>query len=348
MTKQLKQAITPTHVLGSTGTSDAANLGYRSLANFKADIGLSPLVTSEDATINSLRVGIGAGSLATNAVLGRLAMSSNTTGGSNAAVGDDALRLNTTGGGNVAVGANSMESNTIGIFNVAVGGASLDANISGDGNTAVGLASLGSAQTADNNTALGFQSLTASTSGENGTAIGSGALLSNTSGSNNVAVGKDALKDTTTGSGNIGIGFTTSAGTYAPSFNPTTETNRLVAGHTSITNAYVKVSWTIVSDARDKTEIGGVPHGLDFVNQLNPVSYQFKAGSRDSIGDGINRYGFLAQDILQLEGDAPVIIDNEDAENLRYRGESMVPILVNAIKELSAEIEKLKGGLNGN
>jgi hypothetical protein len=25
-----------------------------------------------------------------------------------------------------------------------------------------------------------------------------------------------------------------------------------------------------------------------------------------------------------------------------------VPILVNAIKELSAEIEKLKGGLNGN
>ena len=57
---------------------------------------------------------------------------------------------------------------------------------------------------------------------------------------------------------------------------------------------------------------------------------------------GQKRYGFFAQDILELEGSDNVIIDNEDPENLKYKGEHLVPILVNAIKELSAENTALK------
>lgn len=347
MTKQLKQAIVPTHVLGSTGTTDAANLGFRTLNNFKSDIGLSPLVTTADGTINDVRVGKGGGSVGTNTAAGRLALSSNTTGGGNTAVGDNALKANLGGGGNTAVGVNAMLVNTGGIFNVAFGGGALDANTTGGGNTALGTSALSACSTAGFNTAVGVSALVASTTGQHNSGIGAEALVLDTTGSNNVAVGSQALKDVTTGSGNIGFGFRTSAGTYAPVFNPTTENNRLVAGHTSITDAYVQVAWTVVSDARDKTEIEGVPHGLDFVNQLQPVAYEFRAGSRDAVADGIKRYGFLAQDILALEGDTPVIIDNEDPEKLRYRGESLVPILVNAIKELSAEIEKLKGERNG-
>jgi hypothetical protein len=45
---------------------------------------------------------------------------------------------------------------------------------------------------------------------------------------------------------------------------------------------------------------------------------------------------------LALEGDNPVIIDNEQPEHLKYNGEALVPVLVNAIKELKAEIELLK------
>jgi hypothetical protein len=37
-----------------------------------------------------------------------------------------------------------------------------------------------------------------------------------------------------------------------------------------------------------------------------------------------------------------VIIDNEQPEHLKYKGEHLVPVLVNAIKELKAEIELLK------
>jgi len=122
----------------------------------------------------------------------------------------------------------------------------------------------------------------------------------------------------------------------------TTQDNRAVFGHNGITNAYVKVAFTVTSDQRDKTNLGTVPHGLDFVNQLNPVSFQFKKSRENDTPTGDVRYGFLAQDILALEGDNPVIIDNENDEALKYKGEHLVPVLVNAIKELKTQNEDLK------
>ena len=37
-----------------------------------------------------------------------------------------------------------------------------------------------------------------------------------------------------------------------------------------------------------------------------------------------------------------VIIDNKDPENLKYRGDQLIPILVKAIQELTMEVNKLK------
>jgi hypothetical protein len=37
-----------------------------------------------------------------------------------------------------------------------------------------------------------------------------------------------------------------------------------------------KSCFTVTSDARDKTIAHNVPHGLDFVNKLNPVSFNLK------------------------------------------------------------------------
>ena len=50
----------------------------------------------------------------------------------------------------------------------------------------------------------------------------------------------------------------------------------------------------------------------------------------------------MAQDILALEGDNPVIIDNKDENALKYKGESLVPVLVKAIQELKAEVDAYK------
>ena len=82
-----------------------------------------------------------------------------------------------------------------------------------------------------------------------------------------------------------------------------------------------------------------VPHGLDFVNQLNPVAFQFKEARDIEVPNGPVRYGFKAQEILALEGDAAVIIDNEHSEKLRYNGEALVPVLVKALQELNAKFE---------
>ena len=110
------------------------------------------------------------------------------------------------------------------------------------------------------------------------------------------------------------------------------------------THAFIKIAFTVTSDLRDTTNFNKVSHGLDFVNQLEPVSFQFKKSREDDTPTGDVRYGFKAQDILALEGDNPIIIDNHDPENLKYKGEHLVPVLVNAIKELTARVKELEDG----
>ncbi len=161
-----------------------------------------------------------------------------------------------------------------------------------------------------------------------------------TTGTNNTVVGYNAGSQITTGDANVVIGD--SSGADASMINLTTEDNRAVFGHNGITNAYVKVAFTVTSDARDKMNFGTVPHGLDFVNKLDPVSFQFKKSREDDTPHGTKHYGFLAQDILELEGSDNVIIDDEQPEHLKYKGEHLVPVLVNAIKELKSQNEDLK------
>ena len=47
-------------------------------------------------------------------------------------------------------------------------------------------------------------------------------------------------------------------------------------GNTSHTAAYIQIGWTTVSDARDKTKIKELDKGLEFIEKLKPVSYEFK------------------------------------------------------------------------
>lgn len=74
-----------------------------------------------DIYVQGSRVGLGAGSIATNTAFGYNALISNTTGANNLAIGYSALDANTYGFNNVAIGTNSGGAITTGSRNVAIG-----------------------------------------------------------------------------------------------------------------------------------------------------------------------------------------------------------------------------------
>jgi len=286
-----------TNVTGSVdingGTIDGTPIGKTTKSTGKfTTLEADAITATTDASINGLTFGRGAGNNLLNTVIGRDALSSNTTGVANTANGSGSLENNTTGSSNTSIGRDTLKFNTTGGLN---------------------------------------------------TALGTSSLVNNTTGRFNTGSGVSALSSNTTGSGNTGISPLNSSGAYAPVFDPTTENNRFCMGSTAVTNAYIQVAWTVVSDERDKADFAPVPHGLDFVNQLNPTAFKYKENREDEAGHGMLRYGFRAQDLLALEGDIPVIVDNENSEKLRMVETSLIPVLVNAIKELTARIATLEG-----
>ena len=120
---------------------------------------------SADSTFNSVTVGKGANSVASNTVLGLAALDAAVTGGNNTAIGNNALTANTTGSDNTAVGINALDANTTGSRNNAFGSGALDENTTGTQNVAVGYRSLRLNTTASNNTAVGHQALLSNTTG---------------------------------------------------------------------------------------------------------------------------------------------------------------------------------------
>jgi len=114
-------------------------------------------------------------------------------------------------------------------------------------------------------------------------------------------------------------------------------------GNATHTCAQIQIAWTVVSDARDKCIFGNVPHGRSFFERINPIKFAFKDRITGLLKDpeGKQRYGFSAQEVLEAEGNNPVIVSDENPDLLQMTSDYMIPILVNAIKELSAEVDAL-------
>ncbi len=91
------------------------------------------------------------------------------------------------------------------------------------------------------------------------------------------------------------------------------------------------------SDERYKENIKPIESALDKVTKLQGVTFNWKES--DSILDIKEDIGFIAQDVQKVVPE--LVRENEDGKlSLRYQG--ITPILLEAIKELKAEIEELK------
>ena len=182
------------------------------------------LETNSDASIHTIRVGLGNNNIASNTIVGNQSLNSNTSGSQNSAFGQTSLKNNTTGSQNSSFGFASMFSNTVGSDNTAVGyntlfsnlngstntafgAAALQANYSGNNNTGLGAYALFTANTASNNTGIGVGSLFSTTIGSNNTATGYASLYTNNTGDNNTSFGNSSLYSNTIGSSNVAVGY---------------------------------------------------------------------------------------------------------------------------------------------
>jgi len=169
-------------------------------------------IFSKDIKVNSVNIGLGASSVATNTAVGAGSLQANSSGNYNTALGYSALQSNTTGTSNVALGATTLSNNTTGGSNVAIGTQALGQNVSGNSNVAIGTGSLFYNTTGNGSVGVGAGTLQHNTTGAANTSIGTGALQSNNTGSYNTAIGGSSLNGNTSGSNNTAIGYWSLAG----------------------------------------------------------------------------------------------------------------------------------------
>ena len=319
-----------------TGTSVGLNIGSgKTLA-----VAGTLTVTGTATTIQGLTVGKGAGAVATNTAVGASALATNSTGPQVTALGSFAANAST-GGYLVAVGANAARNTTTGASNVAVGNSALNTNTTGSQNTAIGETALYSNTTASNNTAVGFQAGYSA----NRTADANG---------NNTFIGYTAGYSLTTGQNNLLLGYFAGRG-GSPSGTLTTESNILCLGDNNIATFYCKQSAINTSDARDKTDIQQFSHGLDWITQLRPVTYRWdmRTNYENGMPNGTHKesrlnLGLIAQEEIEIEKQFGYATDktnmivaniNEDGSSYGMNYTSLIPLLINSIKELKAIVD---------
>jgi len=376
-------------VLTSTGSGvgweDAASGGVSGLTGLVENnsiwLGDDPSSTTDTASYN-----VALGTTALDAIttadnctaIGYAALGANTTGADNVAVGSSALsaattRVNLTAvgfeAGKVTEGAYAGNSVFVGyqagaaVTNagnlICIGSGAADTETTGNDSIYIGKVSNGGNSASNSqNTALGNETMAAASAGYGNTAIGFQALNDHTSGISNTCVGREAGDKITSGGNNVCIGY--DAGSDAME-SITTDSNNVIIGNNSINNAEVKVDWTVGSDERDKTDIENLPNnaGLNFVNQLRPVTYVWdnrsnyykptdeNFGERDhSKKSTTKQVGFIAQEVKAIEesigwtDDHIVNTSNEQSYKLMYS--QVIPMLTKAIQELSAKVEELE------
>jgi trimeric autotransporter adhesin len=319
---------------GQTNTFVGAQAGRNNDANNNAFIGYQS--------------GYGNTSGINNTSLGYQSAYTNTTGSNNIVIGTQAGQLGTGGSNSIIVGYQAGKNNA-GVGNVLMGYQAGFNHTSGANNVAIGQEAAFTSTVAWGNTAIGHRSLYSTVSGQQNVAIGDSSLYFTTT-SSNVALGYAAGQINTVGTNNTYLGYaaTASANNWSNSTAigngaVVNASNKIRLGNATVTLVETQGSFVTVSDKRLKTNINDNYIGLNFIKAVRPVHYELKAQK------GIVYDGFIAQEldsILQKQGiksfSGVVKPSNTEGGYYTVSYATFVVPLVNAVKELDAESEKLK------
>ncbi|AUP80217.1 tail fiber domain-containing protein [Flavivirga eckloniae] len=305
----------------------------------------------------------------------------NTTGDSNTFCGSFTGYNNTTGNYNTFNGSSAGYNNTTGHSNLFNGHAAGHQNTTGHSNTFNGRYAGYSNTKGFHNTYSGHNAGNTSRTGNFNTFIGSYAGNKNGSGSSNTFVGVSA-GDSDAGSGNTYLGRASGSENIGDNnvfigndagINVTNVDNKLYIQHGGINrtplilgdfatgnialgtpymynqyrlyidgDAYTTGLW-LRSDKKFKKDITTIPNALKAINALEGVTYQFK--QTDKIKkSGIQlpvkqQYGLIAQELEKVFPD--LVKESQDGyKAVNYQG--LIPVLIEAIKEINQEKSELK------
>lgn len=278
--------------------------------------------------------------------------------------------------GDVAIGFMAMryKNNTVySADNVAIGRSALAGNsstLNASRNVAVGANSLQSVTTGIQNTGVGFYAASGLTTGNYNFGLGSNSIQLTTTGIGNIGIGRSSGDTITTGSYNTLIGYNTDVSSSSASnqiamgYEVTSVGNNNFTFGTSGTDsniAFGATSITAPSDVRLKEDIQDEEVGLDFINDLRPVTFQwkkekdipsdmkaYKEGSEERTMNGKYNHGFIAQEVKEVidnhnlkEGFDMWAEDEADGRQ-RVAPNALMSVMVKAVQELSATVDELK------
>ena len=296
---------------------------YIAISNNPVALGLECLALGNGALVNS------DSSTIANTALGHRALE-DSTGISNTGVGAYALSNNTTGSENTALGVAAGGGIINATKSVFIGRTAGGYTVAGNENTVVGWEA-----------GFGLNPFGPSTGmGDYNTCIGAGSGHQLTGATQNTFIGRNAGFGVITGSNNVCIGFGSS-----PVQN--TADNSVTLGNGAITALRCAVtSITSLSDARDKKDVAPIELGLDFVKELNPVKFVWDDRNEEGKHD-VADSGFIAQDLKAIEdkydaADVLKLVYDENPEKLEASYGRLIPVLVQAIKDLAAKVETLE------
>ena len=234
--------------------------------------------------------------------------------------------LTLTGSNNVAIGKFAMYLSTTASTTVAIGGGAGQSLTTGTGNTFIGGTSGNNVTTGGANTCVGQNA---------GATLSANAFTNTFIGGN---AGTNVLN--ITGQGNMCLGHASAPSSASVNHEVTLGSGSILALRCAVT------SITSLSDARDKKDVAELAAGLDFVKELNPVSFIWD--DRDEAGKhDVKDFGFIAQDLKATQekydmAETLGLVYEENPEKLEASYGKLIPILVKAIQELSAEVKSLK------
>jgi len=212
----------------------------------------------------------------------------------------------------------------------------------GGTNTGVGsLALIGASGTSTgaNNTGIGAQSLNACTTGSNNTAVGFQSGLNVVTGGGNVLIGINATLNATNDSTSIVIGNYNLVGKGGATGFISPQGGGVYQGNNSAT-------WSVTSDQRLKKNIVDNNVGLDKIAQIQVRNFEYR--TENEITDlpktqvikkeGV-QLGAIAQEIIEI---LPDCVKTETTGVMSLNTDNIMWHMINAIKELNAEITALK------